>query len=129
MMLFEVNSAAKLLQSRSRLCPNSLLDDLHTHTHVCTHLYIPLDVIPSCVHVCNIYCTFSVSIVAQSVRHFTLAGGSSKTMLIVHICPNAANLPKTLSALNFAARARNAELSLGNRDTIKKWRDAVGPKI
>jgi len=58
-----------------------------------------------------------------------LAGGSAKTLLIVHICPNVANLPKTLSALNFSARARNAELSLGNRDTIKKWRDLVGPKI
>ncbi|KAL3721788.1 hypothetical protein ACJRO7_034172 [Eucalyptus globulus] len=30
---------------------------------------------------------------------------------------------ETLSSLNFASRARNAMLSLGNRDTIKKWRD------
>lgn len=52
-------------------------------------------------------------------------GGSSKTLLIVHVCPNAANLAKTLSVLNFSARARNAELSLGNRDTIKKWRDVA----
>ncbi|KAI3862879.1 hypothetical protein MKW92_021464 [Papaver armeniacum] len=52
-------------------------------------------------------------------------GGSSKTLLIVNVCPNASNLPKTLSALNFSARARSAELSLGNRDTIKKWRDVA----
>ncbi|XP_026424368.1 kinesin-like protein KIN-14B isoform X1 [Papaver somniferum] len=50
-------------------------------------------------------------------------GGSSKTLLIVNVCPNASNLPKTLSALTFSARARSAELSLGNRDTIKKCRD------
>ncbi|RZC49099.1 hypothetical protein C5167_017525 [Papaver somniferum] len=50
-------------------------------------------------------------------------GGSSKTLLIVNVCPNASNLPKTLSALTFSARAQSAELSLGNRDTIKKCRD------
>nr|CAD1826270.1 unnamed protein product [Ananas comosus var. bracteatus] len=52
-------------------------------------------------------------------------GGGSKTLLIAHLCPNALNLPRTLSTLNFSARARNAELSLGNRDTIKKWRDVA----
>lgn len=52
-------------------------------------------------------------------------GGSSITLLIVNICPNVSNLPETLSSLNFCARARNAVLSLGNRDTIKKWRDVV----
>ncbi|KAG1342270.1 putative Kinesin-like protein KIN-14L [Cocos nucifera] len=45
--------------------------------------------------------------------------------MIVHVCPIASNLSKTLSALNFSARARNAELSLGNRDTIKKWKDVA----
>ncbi|KAH0716549.1 hypothetical protein KY284_009454 [Solanum tuberosum] len=50
-------------------------------------------------------------------------GESAKTLLIVNICPNASNLSETLSSLNFSARARNATLSLGNRDTIKKWRD------
>ncbi|MBA0715942.1 hypothetical protein Golax_014816, partial [Gossypium laxum] len=50
-------------------------------------------------------------------------GGNSKSLMIVNICPNAANLSETLSSLNFAARARNSVLSLGNRDTIKKWRD------
>ncbi|MBA0590676.1 hypothetical protein Gorai_019372, partial [Gossypium raimondii] len=45
--------------------------------------------------------------------------------MIVNICPNAANLSETLSSLNFAARARNSVLSLGNRDTIKKWRDVA----
>ncbi|PIA46457.1 hypothetical protein AQUCO_01500179v1 [Aquilegia coerulea] len=52
-------------------------------------------------------------------------GGNSKTLLIVNVCPNASNLTETLSALNFSARARNSELSLGNRDTIKKWRDVA----
>ncbi|KAK9166861.1 hypothetical protein Scep_002052 [Stephania cephalantha] len=50
-------------------------------------------------------------------------GGNSKTLLILNICPNVSNLSETVSALNFCARARNAELSLGSRDTIKKWRD------
>lgn len=57
------------------------------------------------------------------------AGGSSKTLMIVHLCPNASNLSETLSTLNFSARARNAVLSLGNRDTIKKWRDIVSSNI
>ncbi|XP_039144948.1 kinesin-like protein KIN-14L isoform X1 [Dioscorea cayenensis subsp. rotundata] len=52
-------------------------------------------------------------------------GDSSKTLLIINICPDALSLSKTLSTLNFSARARNAELSLGNRDTIKKWRDVA----
>uniref|UniRef100_A0A2P2MB55 Kinesin-like protein n=1 Tax=Rhizophora mucronata TaxID=61149 RepID=A0A2P2MB55_RHIMU len=52
-------------------------------------------------------------------------GGSSKTLMILNVCPNAANLSETLLSLNFGARARNATLSLGNRDTIKKWRDIV----
>ncbi|KAJ8557489.1 hypothetical protein K7X08_003114 [Anisodus acutangulus] len=50
-------------------------------------------------------------------------GGSAKTLLIVNVCPNASNLSETLSSLSFSSRARNATLSLGNRDTIKKWRD------
>ncbi|GFS35072.1 kinesin like protein for actin based chloroplast movement 1 [Actinidia rufa] len=52
-------------------------------------------------------------------------GGSSKTLMIVNVCPNLSNLSETLSSLNFSSRARNAELSLGNRDTIKKWRDVA----
>ncbi|KAF5454413.1 hypothetical protein F2P56_024081, partial [Juglans regia] len=52
-------------------------------------------------------------------------GGSSKTLMIVNLCPNVKNLSETLSSLNFSARARNAVLSLGNRDTIKKWRDVA----
>lgn len=52
-------------------------------------------------------------------------GGSSKTLMIVNVCPNLSNLSETLSSLNFSARARNAVLSLGNRDTIKKWRDVA----
>lgn len=35
------------------------------------------------------------------------------------------SMSETLSSLNFSARARNAMLSLGNRDTIKKWKDVV----
>lgn len=52
-------------------------------------------------------------------------GGTSKTLMIVNICPDASNLSRTLSCLSFSSRARNAELSLGNRDTIKKWRDVA----
>ncbi|KAI3409588.1 uncharacterized protein J3R85_019130 [Psidium guajava] len=52
-------------------------------------------------------------------------GGSSKTLLIVNVSPDASNVSETSSSLNFASRARNAMLSLGNRDTIKKWRDVA----
>ncbi|TKY58711.1 Kinesin protein KCA1 [Spatholobus suberectus] len=52
-------------------------------------------------------------------------GGSSKTLMIVNVCPSISNLSETLSSLNFSARARNSILSLGNRDTIKKWRDVA----
>ncbi|KAL1540786.1 Kinesin-like protein KIN-14B [Salvia divinorum] len=50
-------------------------------------------------------------------------GGSSITLMIVNICPNEPSMSETLSSLNFSSRARNAMLSLGNRDTIKKWKD------
>ncbi|XP_027345620.1 kinesin-like protein KIN-14B isoform X1 [Abrus precatorius] len=52
-------------------------------------------------------------------------GGSSKTLMIVNVCPSVSNLSETLSSLNFSARARNSVFSLGNRDTIKKWRDVA----
>ncbi|KAL6959447.1 Kinesin-like protein KIN-14B, variant 2 [Sarracenia purpurea var. burkii] len=52
-------------------------------------------------------------------------GGSSKTLMIVNVCPNLSNLSETLSSLHFCARARSAVLSLGNRDTIMKWRDVA----
>ncbi|CAN6178769.1 unnamed protein product [Urochloa humidicola] len=52
-------------------------------------------------------------------------GSSSKILLIVHVSPSASKLSRTLSTLSFSARARNAELSLGNRDTIKKWKDVA----
>ncbi|KAL7135493.1 hypothetical protein ABFS83_11G100700 [Erythranthe nasuta] len=52
-------------------------------------------------------------------------GGSSKTLMVVNICPNMPNMSETLSSLNFASRSRNATLSLGNRDTIKKWKDVA----
>lgn len=45
--------------------------------------------------------------------------------MVVNICPNMPSMSETLSSLNFAARARTAMLSLGNRDTIKKWKDIV----
>ncbi|KAG6385738.1 hypothetical protein SASPL_154616 [Salvia splendens] len=50
-------------------------------------------------------------------------GGSSITLMIVNICPNVPSMSETLSSLNFSSRARNATLSLGSRDTIKKWKD------
>ncbi|XP_030455740.2 kinesin-like protein KIN-14B [Syzygium oleosum] len=52
-------------------------------------------------------------------------GGNSKTLLIVNVSPDASNVSETISSLNFTSRARNATLSLGNRDTIKKWRDVA----
>ncbi|KAL9691607.1 hypothetical protein QQ045_012032 [Rhodiola kirilowii] len=52
-------------------------------------------------------------------------GGSAKTLLIVHLCPNVTNLSETLSTLKFSARARNTMLSLGSQDTVKKWRDVA----
>ncbi|CAL9133573.1 unnamed protein product [Musa textilis] len=52
-------------------------------------------------------------------------GGGSKTLLIAHVCSNSSNMSETLATLNFSSRARNAELSLGNRDTIKKWKDVA----
>ncbi|WZZ00791.1 hypothetical protein YC2023_073119 [Brassica napus] len=61
--------------------------------------------------------SFLTRILADSV------GGSSKTLMIVNICPSARNLSEIMSCLNYAARARNTVPSLGNRDTIKKWRD------
>ncbi|XP_061356772.1 kinesin-like protein KIN-14B isoform X2 [Gastrolobium bilobum] len=52
-------------------------------------------------------------------------GGSAKTLMIVNVCPSVSNLSDTLLSLSFSARARNSALSLGNRDTIKKWRDVA----
>ncbi|KAF9678191.1 hypothetical protein SADUNF_Sadunf07G0009400 [Salix dunnii] len=52
-------------------------------------------------------------------------GRKSKTLMILNVCPNIPNLSETLSSLSFSSRARNATLSLGNRDTIKKWRDVA----
>jgi len=46
-------------------------------------------------------------------------------LMIVNICPSVQTLSETISCLNYAARARNTVPSLGNRDTIKKWRDVV----
>eukprot|EP00897_Mesotaenium_endlicherianum_P004170 jgi/Mesen1/3781/ME000205S03043 len=50
-------------------------------------------------------------------------GGEAKTLLVVHCSPNARDAPESIASLNFAARARNVEISLGSKDTIKKWRD------
>ncbi|KAH9315480.1 hypothetical protein KI387_024107, partial [Taxus chinensis] len=50
-------------------------------------------------------------------------GGDSKTLMIANVSPSYADIRETISSLNFISRARNVELSLGNRDTIKKWRD------
>lgn len=50
-------------------------------------------------------------------------GGDAKALLIVNLSPCQSDVQETLASLHFAARARNVELSLGNRDTIKKWRD------
>ncbi|KAL8143465.1 hypothetical protein V2J09_016497 [Rumex salicifolius] len=63
--------------------------------------------------------SFLTSILADSF------GGNSKTLMIVNIRPDASNLSETLSCLKFSSRARSAVLSLGNMDTIKKWRDVA----
>ncbi|KAG0494641.1 hypothetical protein HPP92_005635 [Vanilla planifolia] len=52
-------------------------------------------------------------------------GGSSKTLLISHVCPNSTNLAKTLSTLDFSARARNLGPSLGNLDAVRKSIDVA----
>eukprot|EP01018_Ginkgo_biloba_P002957 Gb_34369 [translate_table: standard] len=52
-------------------------------------------------------------------------GYNSKTLIILHISPSPTDVQETISSLSFAARVRNVELSLGNRDTIKKWRDVA----
>ncbi|XP_052190474.1 kinesin-like protein KIN-14B [Diospyros lotus] len=52
-------------------------------------------------------------------------GGSSKTLMIVHVCPDLLNLSETISSLYFSAKVRNAVLSLGNQDTIKRCWDAA----
>lgn len=43
----------------------------------------------------------------------------------MNVSPSNGDIQETVTTLNFASRARNAEISLGNRDTIKKWRDMV----
>ena len=43
----------------------------------------------------------------------------------MNVSPSNVDVQETIATLNFASRARNAEISLGNRDTIKKWRDMV----
>lgn len=76
-----------------------------------------------------IYINCLSSVWLENYRWFLIeknsVGGSSKTLMIVNVVPNSANLSETLSSLNFSSRARNAVLGLGNRDTIKKWRDIV----
>lgn len=56
---------------------------------------------------------------------FLFVGGDSKAVLIANVNPSNAEVQETIATLNFASRARSAEISLGNRDTIKKWRDMV----
>ncbi|KAF9612560.1 hypothetical protein IFM89_002156, partial [Coptis chinensis] len=71
----------------------------------------------------NLCSVFELCTIEERVESDTTTRGNSKTLLIVNVCPNVSNLSETLSALKFAGRAQNSELSLGNRDTIKKWRD------
>lgn len=48
-------------------------------------------------------------------------GGSSKTLMIVNVCPEVSNLSETISSLEFSSRVRNAVLRFGNHDTNQKW--------
>ncbi|GJP75934.1 hypothetical protein CLOP_g6332 [Closterium sp. NIES-67] len=50
-------------------------------------------------------------------------GGDAKTVLVVTCSPSVKDVSESALSLAFAARSRNSELSLGTRDTIKKWRD------
>lgn len=59
----------------------------------------------------------------NTVTFFT--GGDSKAVLLVNVSPSLEDVQATIATLDFASRARNAEISLGNQDTIKKWRDLV----
>jgi hypothetical protein len=52
-------------------------------------------------------------------------GFDSKTLIIVHITLSCADVQETISSLSFSTRVGNIELSLGNRDTIKKLRDVA----
>ena len=45
--------------------------------------------------------------------------------MIVNVSPNVSNLSETVLSLNFSTKAWNSVLSLGNRDTIKRWRDVA----
>lgn len=54
------------------------------------------------------------------------AGGEAKALLLVNVGPGAADVQETTNSLSFAARARNVELTLGNKENTKKWRDMVG---
>ncbi|CAI5946436.1 unnamed protein product [Closterium sp. NIES-65] len=53
----------------------------------------------------------------------TLPGGEAKTVMVVTCSPSVKDVAESALSLAFAARSRNSELSLGTRDTIKKWRD------
>ncbi|CAI5518521.1 unnamed protein product [Closterium sp. Naga37s-1] len=50
-------------------------------------------------------------------------GGEAKTVVVVTCSPSVRDVAESALSLAFAARSRNSELSLGTRDTIKKWRD------
>ncbi|GAQ85314.1 Kinesin [Klebsormidium nitens] len=50
-------------------------------------------------------------------------GGEAKALLLVNVGPGAADVQETTNSLSFAARARNVELTLGNKENTKKWRD------
>lgn len=70
-----------------------------------------------------------LSVIFSALLLYSCVGGSSKTLMIVNLCPNKSNLTETLASLNFAARARHATLGHGDRDTIKKWVDVVSPAL
>eukprot|EP00850_Spirogloea_muscicola_P012622 SM000082S22864 [mRNA] locus=s82:305772:315537:- [translate_table: standard] len=52
-------------------------------------------------------------------------GGDAKTLLVVTCSPTVTDTAESIASLGFATRSRNAELSLGSKDTVKKWRDAA----
>eukprot|EP00899_Mesostigma_viride_P014262 jgi/Mesvir1/22837/Mv20097-RA.1 len=51
--------------------------------------------------------------------------GDAKVLLFVNVCPGGADANESVASLNFAARARSVESNQGNREAMKKWKDAA----
>lgn len=52
-------------------------------------------------------------------------GEGAKVVLMVTCSPGQRDAGESVGVLQYAQRARNVELTLGSKDSIKKWRDTV----